>query len=311
MSTSLTFIEEIVMKNMSKNPRDLMVFVPDESDIDSHIENFIERFDQRERTNQEYWLLDITSLSRIKAETKDRLDNLKLDFDDDLFWFAYTKKGIEIYEAYRIHEDFGITVKPYGSWSIENGLTLPKENKWIRRKDMQGAKLKVMNNVYPPYVTEMIPTGVPGEFTQIGMYADLFHALQSVMNFTYVLTTSPDGQWGVLKSDGTWTGMIRELQERRIDIGNKIHLIILIRNLTDSFQFQLALVSQYQEAKLLLFPTPSKKPSTLCSLKILQEPSILKLILTLWQPWLGFLLDYFALLHLCHFLWLQDLDRSL
>ena len=52
-----------------------------------------------------------------------------------------------------------------------------------------------------------------------GMYADLFHALQSVLNFTYVLKESPDGQWGVLKSDGTWTGMIRELQEQRTDIG--------------------------------------------------------------------------------------------
>ena len=220
MPTSFTFIEEIGPNiNMSKNPRDLIVFVPDESDIDSHIEKFIEGFSQRERTNTEYWLLDITSLSKIKAETKDSLDNLKLDFDDDLFWFAYSNKGIELYEAYRIHEDFGITVKPYGSWSIDNGLTLPMHNKWIRRKDMQGAKLKVMNEVYPPYVNEMIPTGIPGEFTMKGMYADLFHALQSVLNFTYVLKESPDGQWGVLKSDGTWTGMIRELQEQRTDIG--------------------------------------------------------------------------------------------
>ena len=220
MPTSFTFIEEIGQnKNMSKNPRDLVVFVPDESQIDSHIETFIELFDQRERTNKEYWLLDITSLSKIKAETKDSLDNLKFDFDDDLFWFAYSNKGIELYEAYRIHEDFGITVKPYGSWSIDNGLTLPMHNKWIRRKDMQGAKLKVMNEVYPPYVNEMIPTGIPGEFTMKGMYADLFHALQSVLNFTYVLKESPDGQWGVLKSDGTWTGMIRELQEQRTDIG--------------------------------------------------------------------------------------------
>ena len=283
---------------MSKNPRDLIVFVSDESHIDSHIEKFIELFAQRERTNKEYWLLDITSLSALKAETKDRLDNLKLDFDDDLFWFEYSNKGIELYEVYRIHEDFDITVKPYGSWSIDTGLTLPMYNKWIRRKDMQGAKLKIQALVYPPYYNEMIPTDSPEEFrfslNNGGMYADLWFVLQSFLNFTYVLTKPPDGQAGVLKSDGTWTGMIRELQEQRIDIGNKIHLIILIRNLTDSFQFQLALVSQYQEAKLLLFPTPSKKPSTLCSLKILQEPLISMLILTPYDPCLGFLLDYFV-----------------
>ena len=207
---------------MSKNPRDLMVFVPDESHIDSHIEKFIELFAQRERTNKEYWLLDITSLSALKAETKDRLDNLKLDFDDDLFWFEYSNKGIELYEAYRIHEDFDITVKPYGSWSIDTGLTLPMYNKWIRRKDMQGAKLKIQALVYPPYYNEMIPTDSPEEFrfslNNGGMYADLWFVLQSFLNFTYVLTKPPDGQAGVLKSDGTWTGMIRELQEQRIDM---------------------------------------------------------------------------------------------
>ena len=141
---------------MSNNPRDLVIFVPDESNIDSHIETFIELFDQRERTNKEYWLLDITSLSALKAETKDRLDNLKLDFDDDLYWFEYSNKGIELYEVYRIHEDFDITVKPYGSWSNDTGLTLPVYNKWVRHKDMQGATLKVMLKEYPPYINEMI-----------------------------------------------------------------------------------------------------------------------------------------------------------
>ena len=208
---------------MSNNPRDLVIFVPGESYIDSHIKKFIELFNQRERTNKEYWLLDVTWLSTLKAETKDRLDNLKLDFDDDLLWFKYTNKGIELYEVYRIHEDFDITVKPYGSWSNDTGLTLPMYNKWIRRKDMQGAKLKVMLKEYPPYINEMIPTDTPGEFTMNpggGMYVDLFFALQSVLNFTFVLTKPPDGQYGVLKSDGTWTGMIRELQDQRIDIGN-------------------------------------------------------------------------------------------
>ena len=216
---SFKFIEEDVVENRTTlmNPQDLIVFIPDESDIDSHIEKFIGWFNQRKRINKEYWLLDITSLN---TKARSRLDNLKLDLDDDLFWFAYSNKGIELFEVYRIHDDFGITVKPFGSWSADNGLTSPMYGKWIRRKNMQGAKLKVVTELQKPYITEMIPTGSPGEFEMKGMYAEVFFALQYILNFTFVLTKPPDGQWGALQSDGTWTGMIRELQDEKTDIGN-------------------------------------------------------------------------------------------
>ena len=205
---------------MSNNSQELIVFVPDESDSEGCIKKFIECFNQRKRNNKEYWLLDISSLSTIKKEIKDTLNNLKLDLDDDLFWFEYSSQGIELYEVYRIHVDFDITVNSFGSWSIDKGLTSPIYGKWIRRKNMQGAKLKVMTTLSPPYITEMIPTGSPGEFEMKGMYAEVFFALQYILNFTFVLTQPPDGQWGALQSDGTWTGMIRELQDERTDIGN-------------------------------------------------------------------------------------------
>ena len=39
------------------------------------------------------------------------------------------------------------------------------------------------------------------------------------MNFTYELKKSPDNQYGALKPDGTWNGMIRELKMQNADIG--------------------------------------------------------------------------------------------
>ena len=38
------------------------------------------------------------------------------------------------------------------------------------------------------------------------------------MNFTYDLIQPPDGQWGAIQSDGTWTGMVNLLQNQIIDI---------------------------------------------------------------------------------------------
>ena len=42
------------------------------------------------------------------------------------------------------------------------------------------------------------------------------------MNFTYVLKKPPDGQWGVKKYDGSWSGMIGELLLENADVGNAL-----------------------------------------------------------------------------------------
>ena len=39
------------------------------------------------------------------------------------------------------------------------------------------------------------------------------------MNFTYSVTEPPDGQWGSLRPDGTWTGKVGMLQEKKVDLG--------------------------------------------------------------------------------------------
>ena len=222
MPVSFKFITEVDQNmSLSKDPQDLIVFVPDDSEIDDCIERFIGLFNQRKRTNKEFWLFDITSLGTTKM-AKERLNKLKLDLDDDLYWFSNSKKGIVIYEAYRIHKDYDITVKQYGFWSIDNGLSVTKDGKWVRRQNMERAKLKVMTIPAKPFTTEMPETGVPGEFEMKGMFPDVFFALQYVLNFTYVVTKPPDGQWGAIQSDGSWSGMVKELQEGRIDIGKFI-----------------------------------------------------------------------------------------
>ena len=38
------------------------------------------------------------------------------------------------------------------------------------------------------------------------------------MNFTYTLTRPPDGQWGAIQTDGTWSGMVKLLADQEVDI---------------------------------------------------------------------------------------------
>jgi hypothetical protein len=38
------------------------------------------------------------------------------------------------------------------------------------------------------------------------------------MNCTYTLIKPPDGQWGSIQADGTWSGMVNLLANQEIDI---------------------------------------------------------------------------------------------
>ena len=56
------------------------------------------------------------------------------------------------------------------------------------------------------------------------------------MNFTSEVRMSPDGQYGSIQSDGTWNGMVRELQLQNADIGDKQSYLpkLMIANPTSS-----------------------------------------------------------------------------
>ena len=64
----------------------------------------------------------------------------------------------------------------------------------------------------------MVLTG-PGTYKMYGMFAEVFDNLQEVMNFTYTLIKPPDGQWGAIQSDGSWSGLVGLLASGEIDIG--------------------------------------------------------------------------------------------
>ena len=57
------------------------------------------------------------------------------------------------------------------------------------------------------------------EFKMEGLFADVWFNLQYVMNFTFHLSKPPDGQWGAIQPDGSWSGMVNELQQQRADMG--------------------------------------------------------------------------------------------
>ena len=121
--------------------------------------------------------LDNPSLTKCRVVSnswKHAIENLKdlpLDLDDDLFFYSHdnhhhsnniNKKDdnnlgedfISIWEFYEIHPSRPRKLKPYGQWnsSAEKQLSLTKESKWNRRRDLEVSNeniLKIPENDWP------------------------------------------------------------------------------------------------------------------------------------------------------------------
>ena len=78
------------------------------------------------------------------------LKDLPLDLDDDLYFYSSNKQlnnGVEgmlkMWEYYEIHYTRPRKLLPYGNWSEANGLQLPKDEKWVRRRNLEVRRKKL------------------------------------------------------------------------------------------------------------------------------------------------------------------------
>ncbi|ELU07171.1 hypothetical protein CAPTEDRAFT_216535 [Capitella teleta] len=77
---------------------------------------------------------------------------------------------------------------------------------------LNGMRLKVAVKTYVPFL-EKSSTGVYS-----GMLIELLHLFAERLNFSYVLEEPRDGNWGVRDENGTWTGIIGQMQNKEADL---------------------------------------------------------------------------------------------
>ncbi len=167
--------------------QDLIVFIPD--NVNS-IDDFKTLIRQRNRENRGFWLLDV-SATFSTSQANELLQNLRLDFDDDIFWYRYvtrnllrdriirveasadeltvlsrvsqfqTNNAIDVWEAYKIHDETDLIVKHIGEWSMTRGewYRINHQAKWQRRGNLEGIPLKTLELKSSPYVTDNEPDG--------------------------------------------------------------------------------------------------------------------------------------------------------
>ena len=129
--------------NLTIMNEDLHVFIPQDLNPlgakHDNLQEFIRLYSLREKWNHEYWLLDLSITDTIE-ETLYLSQNLPLDLDDDLYLFASdgdNGNNIDVWEFYEIHPTRPKKLNYYGSWKSKNGLNIPNEDKWVRRKNLE------------------------------------------------------------------------------------------------------------------------------------------------------------------------------
>ncbi|XP_035223998.1 probable glutamate receptor [Stegodyphus dumicola] len=73
--------------------------------------------------------------------------------------------------------------------------------------------------VIPVFPFLLLNNNTNNHSTAAGVLAKNFEILSEKLGFQYNLIVPPDRQWGRLKEDGNWTGMVNMLQKDEIDAG--------------------------------------------------------------------------------------------
>ena len=91
-----------------------------------------------------------------------------------------------------------------------------------------------------------------------GIFVEVFKELSHRLNFSFTVVNPPDGEWGVLKGDGTWSGMVGQLETKKVDIAvtdftiteqrsrvmkfstplDEIYCAIIIQNPVNTYHFE-------------------------------------------------------------------------
>ncbi|XP_050735872.1 glutamate receptor ionotropic, kainate 4-like [Eriocheir sinensis] len=166
------------------------------------------------------WLL--LSLSRLE----DLLPALFLPFSNQVV-VAQLGQVVELWEQYQgapelkrhLHLRATWTPPPTlqggGSEEEHGGLNLLQVP--VRQPDLTGLHIRCLAEEWPPFI--MVDTEGGKTISKIsGISAEIWETLRELLNFTYSCNRSPDGEWGVLRPDGVWSGMIGELVRGAADV---------------------------------------------------------------------------------------------
>ena len=162
----------------------LFVFIPNDSDIDQSINNFVKLRSEKRTYNDEVWLLDVSAWPTITNAIK-AIEKSPLDLDDDLYLYKLNSEddilSIDLWEHYEIHHEIPRKLLSYGHWTPNQGLDLVSEVKWMRRTNLEGINFRIVS-VSTPGITTMEPINEGSDIYTMGecLIGEIWFNLQVV-----------------------------------------------------------------------------------------------------------------------------------
>ena len=175
---------------------------------------------QRKRAYKEIWLICLEDISKIEDFVTILSDrNATMDYDDDFIVGLNKTDHIELWELYRIGNGSPIEYVKIGKWSLDKRLQFTELQKWQRRGNLKLHHFNFTALPETPFMISIELDSFSGKYEIVGSFADLINLYANTMNFTYTLKPPPDGAWGGKQEDGSWNGMMKLVQEQKVDIG--------------------------------------------------------------------------------------------
>ena len=120
------------------------------------------------------------------------------------------------------------------------------------RELFQGLNFRITTKHALPYVGFLLDSDgnyvTGGEdnkevYLHNGMFGEAFMEMSKLLNFTYTCREPPDNQYGAVRADGTWNGMVGQLATDNADIGIIIIFMATFKSYALILHFQLSLTS--------------------------------------------------------------------
>ena len=125
--------------NISAADEDLHVFIIDHTDIKKSLQMLTYQLHRRDRSNREFWLIDIAALGSLDTAEL-MLNSLQLDLDDDILLFHFSSDDMAtIWEIYKLRPEMELIVKELATWTRNKGIEMKSLDKWKRRGNLMVA----------------------------------------------------------------------------------------------------------------------------------------------------------------------------
>lgn len=133
-----------------------------------------------------------------------------------------------------------------------------------------------------------------GTVSYSGYCMDLLNELARTLHFTYEIYVVPDGRYGALTDNGTWNGMVGELNQKKADIAAAPLTVTEVREKTVDFMMPFMYFTEdmlirkqkaVQEVDYLQFMNPFENEVWFCTIATIVVISIAVFVINYYSPY--------------------------